>query len=82
MTEIPFDAHTFDQALWNTLVVPRCEFNLYRERLVPLQVIRGPSTRAAVVAKALAHVAGKPSLLSSPCVKTVMFFAITLTMLP
>jgi hypothetical protein len=60
--EISFDDYTFDQDLWNTLVVPRLECNLYRKRFVPLQKIQVPSIRAAIVARALAHVAENPSL--------------------
>jgi hypothetical protein len=61
--EIPFDEYTFDQALWGVLVVPRVECNLYRKWFPALQKIQVPSTRAAIVAMALARVASKPSLL-------------------
>jgi hypothetical protein len=33
--QIPFDELTCDQDLWNTLVVPGLECNLYRKRFVP-----------------------------------------------
>jgi hypothetical protein len=58
----PFN-DSFDLTLWNTLVVPRLECNLYRKRCVPLQQIELRSTRAAVVVRALAVVASNPSLL-------------------
>jgi hypothetical protein len=60
--EIPFDEHIFDGALWNTLVAPKLECNLYRKRFVPLQKIEVPSTRAAIVARVLARVERKPWL--------------------
>jgi hypothetical protein len=59
---IPFDDQMFDQDLWDALVVPRVEYNLYRKRLAPLQKIEVPSTRTAVVGSALPREAGKPSL--------------------
>jgi hypothetical protein len=57
MDEIPFDYSTFDPALWDALVVPRLESNLYRKRFVPIRAIQEASTRAAVVARALDRVA-------------------------
>jgi hypothetical protein len=61
--EILFDAYTFDQALWDKLVGPKVECNLYRKRFPALQKIQVPSTRAAIVAMTLARLASKPSLL-------------------
>jgi hypothetical protein len=72
--EIPFDDHTFDQALWDVLVVLGLEYNLYRKRFVPLQKIGEPSTRAAVVARALARVATKASLVGCSSPRITMFF--------
>jgi hypothetical protein len=60
--EIPIDRFTFDQVLWNMLVAPRVECNLYRKRFAPLQTTQEPSIRAAVVARTLARVARKPWL--------------------
>jgi hypothetical protein len=60
--EIPFDDRTFDQTLWDSHIAPALECNLYRKRFVPLQKIGEPSTRAAVVARVLAHVTRNPSL--------------------
>jgi hypothetical protein len=60
--EIPFDHNAFDQTLWDSHVALRIECNLYRKRFAPLQMIDVPSTSAAVVARALARVARKPSL--------------------
>jgi hypothetical protein len=80
--EISFDYHTFDEALWNMLVTPRIECNIYRKRFVPLQMIGVSSTRAVLVASALARVTWNPSLvwmlLSQ---RTMMFFAVTWTKL-
>jgi hypothetical protein len=60
---IPFDPlGTFDHHDWDTLVAPKVECNLYRKRFVALEKIEEPSTRAAVVTRALVHVSGKPSL--------------------
>jgi hypothetical protein len=57
-----FGNHIFDPALWQSYVGPRLECNRYRKLFVPLQEIELASTRAAVVARALARVARKPSL--------------------
>ena len=61
--EMRFDGFTFDHNLWDSLVAPRIEINLFRKRFVPLVTIGEPSTRAAVVAKVLSRVAQTPSLL-------------------
>jgi hypothetical protein len=60
---IPFCVYTFDYSLWDSPVAPRIECNLYRKRLRVLEKIEVPSTRAAFMARALAHLAKKPSLL-------------------
>jgi hypothetical protein len=62
--EIPFDDQTFDRELWDALVAPKLDCNLYWERFLPLQRIKETSTRAALVAKALARVESKPWLVS------------------
>jgi hypothetical protein len=54
---------SFDRDDWNALVVPRVVCNLYRKRFVTIAKIQDPSTRAAVVARALARVERKPWLL-------------------
>jgi hypothetical protein len=61
--EMPFDDSTFDCYIWDKVVFPRLECNLYRKRLPALQKIQVPSTRAAIVTMALSSVASKPSLL-------------------
>jgi hypothetical protein len=60
MYEICFDEETFDRSVWDALVAPRLEWNLYRVR--PMQNIGAVSTRGAVMAQALVGVASKPSL--------------------
>jgi hypothetical protein len=55
------DDSPFDPAAWAALVTPRLECNVYRKRFPAIQEIRVPSTRAAVLASALAHVSNKPS---------------------
>jgi hypothetical protein len=62
--KIIFDSSTFNPTLVVEVVSPILECNLYRKRFAALsQKIELPSSRAAVVARALAHVAKKPSLL-------------------
>jgi hypothetical protein len=51
----------FDSLAWVKLVTPRLECNVYRKRFPAIQNIRSPSTRAAVVARALSHANDKPS---------------------
>jgi hypothetical protein len=51
----------FDPASWAALVIPILECNIYRKRFPAIQEIRPPSTLAAVLASALAHVSNKPS---------------------
>jgi hypothetical protein len=53
---------SFDREDWDALVAPRVECNLYRKRFVAIQKIQDPSTRAAVVGRALARVEKNPSL--------------------
>jgi hypothetical protein len=52
----------FKSSAWAALVSPRLECNVYRKRFPAIQEIRPPSTLAAVLAGALAHVSNKPSL--------------------
>jgi hypothetical protein len=52
---------TFDSLAWVKLVTPRLEYNIYRKRFAAIQNIRSPSTRAAVMARALSHANDKPS---------------------
>jgi hypothetical protein len=59
---IHFDSDTFDRDDWDALVAPRLECNHYRDWFFSIQKIQDPSTRAAVVARALARVERKPSL--------------------
>jgi hypothetical protein len=63
--EIPFccTIGSFDREDWDALVAPRVECNLYRKRFVTIPKIQDPSTRAAVVARALARVERNPSLI-------------------
>jgi hypothetical protein len=57
-----FHDGTFDKDDWNTNVVPRLECNVYRKRFPSIQRIGEASTRAAVLARALAKFASKPHL--------------------
>ncbi len=59
--EIPFSV-SFDRDDWNVLVAPRLECNLHRDWFAAIQKIQDPSTRAGIVARALARVEKKPSL--------------------
>jgi hypothetical protein len=52
---------SFDSSAWAAVVTPRLEYNVYRKRFSAIQKIRVPSTRAAVLASAMAHVSNKPS---------------------
>jgi hypothetical protein len=54
----------FDSADWDANVAPTLDCNLYRKRFLPIQKIEVPSTRAAITARALAHAASKPHLVS------------------
>jgi hypothetical protein len=59
---VSFDDDIFDEDDWNKNVSPRLECNLYRERFPAIQTIGEASTRAAVLARALAKFASKPHL--------------------
>jgi hypothetical protein len=71
--DIRFDNSTFDRYDWNKYdapglewnknVAPRLEYNLYQRRCRAIQKVTVSSTRAAVLANALAHVESKPVLL-------------------
>jgi hypothetical protein len=54
--------NTFDKDDWDAFVAPRLECNLYRERFLSIQKIGEASTRATVLARALAKFASKPHL--------------------
>jgi hypothetical protein len=56
------DDSPFDSSTWYALVTPRLECNIYRKRVPAIQEIGLLSTRAAVLASALAHVSNKPWL--------------------
>jgi hypothetical protein len=47
-------AEAFDCDIWDEVVVPRLEINLYRKRFLTIQKIQNRATRAAVMARALA----------------------------
>jgi hypothetical protein len=59
---VSFHNDTFDLDDWNTNVSPRLECNLYRKRFLSVQKIGEASTRAAVLARALATFSSKPRL--------------------
>jgi hypothetical protein len=46
---------------WSALVTPRLEYNVYRKRFPVIQEITPLSTRAAILASALAHVSNRLS---------------------
>jgi hypothetical protein len=48
---------SFDRDIWDAVVVPRLEINLYRKRFRAIQAIGLEKTRAAVVTRALARIA-------------------------
>jgi hypothetical protein len=54
--------HVWNRNVWDTVVVPRLEINSYRKRLLAIQKIQNPATRAAVTARALVHLENKPLL--------------------
>jgi hypothetical protein len=61
--DIPFCCEvSFDRDDLDALVAPIVDYNLYRKRFVPIQKIKALSTRAAIVARALARVEKNPSL--------------------
>jgi hypothetical protein len=53
---------SFDRNDWDALVSPRAECNLCRKRFAPIPKIEAPSTRAAVMTRALARVERKALL--------------------
>jgi hypothetical protein len=57
-----FHDKTFDKVDWDTYVAPRLECNFYREWLPSIQKIEEASTRAAVLARALAKFSSNPHL--------------------
>jgi hypothetical protein len=61
LEEIRITSYYFDSAAWDKLVTPRLEYNIYRKLFPPIQNIRAPSTRAAVMARALSHLSNRPS---------------------
>jgi hypothetical protein len=60
--EMRFRRDTFDKDYWGAYVVPRLECNTYRKRFPSIQKIEEASTRAAVLARALAKFGNKPHL--------------------
>jgi hypothetical protein len=62
--EDSLDCDFWNRNVWNRKVIPRLEINSYRKRLLAIQKIQNRATRAAVTARALAHLENKPSL---PC---------------
>jgi hypothetical protein len=61
LEEIRINNYVLDSSAWAALVTPRLECNVYRKRFPVIQEIRPPSTRAAILASALAHVSNRPS---------------------
>jgi hypothetical protein len=57
-----FHNDTFDKDDWDAYVAPILECNFYRKWLPSIQKIAEASTRAAVLARALAKFASKPHL--------------------
>jgi hypothetical protein len=57
-----FDDGTFHKGDWAKFVAPKLESNKYRKRFTAIQTIGEASTRAAVLAGALAKFASKPHL--------------------
>jgi hypothetical protein len=67
--DIRFHNSTFDRKEydapgleWNKHVAPMLEYNVYRKRCRAIQKVTDSSTRAAVLANALAHEKSKPAL--------------------
>jgi hypothetical protein len=52
-----YGRYQFDRDVWDTVVAPRLECNLYRKRFHAIQALGLEKTRAAVVARALARIA-------------------------
>jgi hypothetical protein len=61
--EISLEDDKFDPDVWHEFVAPKLECNVYRKRFAAMLNIADESVRAAVVARALARVKSKPSLL-------------------
>jgi hypothetical protein len=59
---VSFHDNTFDKDDWGAFVAPRLECNKYRKLFPSIQKIGEASTRAAVLARALAKFASKPHL--------------------
>jgi hypothetical protein len=57
VVEIQVHDDWLDRDIWNAVVAPRLEINSYRKRFRAIQAIGLDKTRAAVVARALAHLA-------------------------
>jgi hypothetical protein len=55
-----FHDNTFDKDDWDTFVSPRLECKKYRKRFPSIQKIGKPSTRAAVLARAVTKFSSKP----------------------
>jgi hypothetical protein len=62
--EISFDEYAFDPVVWEKLVAPKLECNVYRKRFDAILKISDDSVRAQVVVRALACVKSKPSLVN------------------
>jgi hypothetical protein len=67
------DDSPFDSMAWDSFVIPRLECNVYRKWFPAIQNIRSPSTRAAVMARALSHANDKPSPAFSSCARMLTF---------
>jgi hypothetical protein len=61
LEEISIDKDDNDSVAWHKLVTPRLEYNIYCKRFPPIQNLRVPSTRAAIMARVLSHVSNRPS---------------------
>jgi hypothetical protein len=56
------DRDFWNRDVWDAVVVPGLEIDSYRKRLLAIQKIQNPASRAAVTARALVHLENKPSL--------------------
>jgi hypothetical protein len=63
--KIVFHQNMYDQNEWCASVAPKLEHNLYRKRFLRISKIGELSTRAAVLAAAMARVRSNPSLLGT-----------------
>jgi hypothetical protein len=57
-----YDSNTFHKSDWDAFVAPRIDCNLYRKRFLSILKIEEASTRASVLARALAKFSSKPHL--------------------